>query len=503
MPTLDHSAALPSAALTAEPVAAPASPRLVARFGRRDSAGQLWLHTLTDGADGYQERIEGLQSPMPSMAGEHPSAVWYEREIQDQFGIEVSGLPDARPLLFHENWPEGIHPLRDGWSALARPAESAGPAPALPRLRPEYPFLRVEGNGVCEVGVGPIHAGIIEPGHFRFSVMGDSVLHLELRHFYTHRGAETLFERLSPQQAILMAESISGDHCFSHALACCEAMESLAGIEAPPRAQLIRLLGLELERLWFHVGDVGALAGDVGYGAAASWCSRVREALLRASMAAVGTRFWRGINCPGGIRQDIEDEALRGLGAEVQRMHQEFAEMARILLETPSVETRFDDCGVLPAAVARDLAVVGPVARASGVQGDVRHDHPSGAYQQINPDVPVFASGDVMARVRVRIAEAAESATLIRRALAALRAGPVQAPLPEGLEGSRLAAVESPRGELIYRIWMEQGRVTRCYLRDPSFQNWPALPHAVIGGVIADFPLINKSFNLSYAGCDR
>jgi len=273
----------PMDAATTEPaIAPPAAPvRLVARFGRIDAAGQLWLHTLTDGAGRYQEHVDAVQGVTASLTATHPSAAWYEREIQDQFGLEFEGLADARPLLFHESWPEGMHPLRDGWPEPPRPGADGVPAASLPRLRAEFPFLRVDGNGVCEVSVGPIHAGIIEPGHFRFSVVGDTVLHLELRHFFTHKAAETRFERLSPDRAMLIAESISGDHCLAHAVACCEAVEAIAGIEVPPRAQLIRLIGLELERMWFHVGDVGALAGDVGYLPAAAWCSRLREALLQ------------------------------------------------------------------------------------------------------------------------------------------------------------------------------------------------------------------------------
>lgn len=490
-----------AAAAPARELAPPSPVRLVARFARTGAAGEHWLHTLTEEAGAYREHCEPLADHLSSLTSAHPSAAWYEREIQDQFGPVFPDLPDPRPLFLHENWPQDFHPARVEWP-LPPPA-GAVPAPSAPRPGLPYPFLQVEGDGVCEVSVGPIHAGIIEPGHFRFSVVGDRVLHLELRHFFTFRAAETLLTGLPPAQAVPLAESISGDHCLAHAVAFCEAVEALAGVELPPRARLLRLIGLELERMWFHVGDTGALAGDVGFVAAAAACSRLREAILAASAAATGTRFWRAMVCPGGLRRDLADDDLRGLGGAVQRIHDEFAEVARALLATPSIEARYCDCGVLDPQIARDLAVVGPAGRASRHNVDVRRDHPSEAYRQIDPQIMVLDRGDVMARARMRIDEAGESATLMRRALAVLPGGAVCTPVPALLTGEGMAAVEAPRGELIYRVWVENGWITRCYVRDPSFQNWPALPFAVIGGVIADFPLINKSFNLSYAGCDR
>ncbi len=493
----------------AEAASAPALPptcaetaRFVARFVRTDTAGEHWLHTLIEQDGAYREWCDPVRDGISSLTPIHPSAAWYEREIHDQLGVAIHDLPDSRPLFLHENWPQRLHPWRDGWPLPSNRA-SALPAASLPPERETYPFLQVEGDGVCEVNVGPIHAGIIEPGHFRFSMMGDRVLHLELRHFFTFRAAETLFAGLPPAQAVIIAESISGDHCLAHAVAFCEAVEALAGVEPSPRARLLRLIGLELERMWFHIGDTGGLAGDVGFVAAAAACSRLREEVLAASAATVGTRFWRGMVCPGGMRHDFADEDLRRLGCAVQRIHDEFAAVARALLATPSLAARYCDCGVLAPLSAHELAVVGPSGRASGQDVDVRRDHPSSAYREIDPQVIVHRSGDVMARARIRIEEAAESALLIRRALAVLPAGAVCAPLPVLLTGDASAVVESPRGELIYRVWVENGLITRCYVRDPSFQNWPAVPHAVTGGIIADFPLINKSFNLSYAGCDR
>lgn len=480
----------------------PETARFVARFVRTDASGQHWLHTLVEQDGAYREQSAPVADGIASLIAVHPSAAWYEREIHDQLGVMIYGLPDLRPLFLHENWPQGVHPWRDGWPSLQQNNGTA-PAPSLPLSGAPYPFLQVEGDGVCEVSVGPIHAGIIEPGHFRFSVVGDRVLHLELQHFFTFRAAETRFAGLPPAQAVVIAESISGDHCLAHAVAFCEAVEALAGVEPPPRARLLRLIGLELERMWFHIGDTGGLAGDVGFIAAAAACSRLREEILAASAATVGTRFWRGMVCPGGMRRDLADDDLRRLGCAVQRIHEEFVEVARALLATPSLAARYCDCGVLARPIARDLAVVGPAGRASGQNVDVRRDHPSPAYREIDPKVIVLDSGDVMARARIRIEEAGESAMLMRRALAVLPGGAVCAPMPALLTGDGRAAVESPRGELIYRLWVENGLITRCYVRDPSFQNWPALPHAVIGGVIADFPLINKSFNLSYAGCDR
>jgi Ni,Fe-hydrogenase III large subunit len=449
--------------------------RLVSLFGSRDENGRH-VHYVVD-VDNREYRVLTVSGdgPIPSVTPITAAAAWYERELHEEYGVELQGHPDLRPLL-HHNQADGT-PV-------------------------DYSFLQVRGEGVCEVAVGPVHAGIIEPGHFRFSVVGDTVLHLELRHFYTHKGTEKLFEGTPVANGTIIAESVSGDHCFSHAVAYCQAVENAFSIAVPARAQVLRLVGLELERMMAHIADVGALAGDVGFSVPTAYTARIKELLLQASTRFFGTRCWRGIAVPGGVRCDLSSEQAMELSAIVRDAARDFAELAQIVLNTPSVQNRFETTGMLKREIARDLAVVGPVARASGIKLDVRRQHPYGAYSGLAVECPRYQYGDVLARARIRIDEAAISAWLLSKVLENLPAGPVSTALPDGT-GEGYSAVESPRGELLYWLRVVEGRITRCHIKSPSFQNWPALPQAMPGNIIADFPLINKSFNLSYSGCDR
>jgi Ni,Fe-hydrogenase III large subunit len=465
--------------------------RLVSIFGSTDDNHVRYVHYLIE-VDGREYRMlsSPVTGPIPSATPIVPAAAWYERELHDQYGIECEGHPDPRPLLFHENWPENVHPMIDDASHV-------------PWAEGQYHFLKVHGGGVCEVPVGPIHAGIIEPGHFRFSVVGDTVLYLELRHFYTHKGTEKLFENTAVMDGVMIAESVSGDNCFSHAVAYCQAIENAFAISVPPRAQAIRLIGLELERMLAHIADVGALCGDVGFMVPAAYTARIKETLLQASARFFGTRFWRGISVPGGVTRDLSGAEAGEFGRIVTTAARDFAQMARLILHTSSVQNRFESTGILTAEIAKQLAVVGPAARASGIRLDVRRDHPSGRYRDVQVDVPQYKHGDVLARARIRIDETAISTQLINETLKELPAGSVLVPVPLSGSADALSAVESPRGELLYWVRIRDGKITRCHIKSPSFQNWPALPLAMPGNIIADFPLINKSFNLSYSGCDR
>jgi Ni,Fe-hydrogenase III large subunit/Ni,Fe-hydrogenase III component G len=463
--------------------------RLVSIFGTLDPDGRRRAHYIVDvGEQEYRILDRAVDGPVPSATAVTPAAAWYERELADQFGVEFTGHPDPRPLLFHENWPDGVHPMIQACENV-------------PVVKREYRFLKVQGDGVCEVPVGPVHAGIIEPGHFRFSVVGDTILHLELRHFYTHKGTEKLFVGTPVQSGSLLAESVSGDNCFAHAVAYCQAIEGALGVEVPRRAQALRLVGLELERMVAHVADVGALCGDVGFTVPAPYTARLKESLLRASTDFASTRFWRGIATPGGIR--MADGDPRALAAAIRDAAADFAALAYMILDTPSVQDRFETTGILKREIARDLAVVGPAARASSIRMDVRRDHPYGFYRDFPIEVPHFHYGDVLARSRVRIDEVAVSARILADVLDALPTGPLAAAVPAARSGEGWSAVESPRGELLYWVRVDAGRVARCHIKSPSFQNWPALPLTMPGNIIADFPLINKSFNLSYSGCDR
>lgn len=442
--------------------------RLVSIFA---SPGYVLTVSYVIETEGREYRVlqVPVTGPVQSVTPLKPAAAWYERELHEQYGIEIVGHPDLRPLVACD----------------------------------AYPFLQVQGEGVCEVPVGPVHAGIIEPGHFRFSVVGDTVLHLELHHFYTHKGTERLFEGTPVTNATILAESVSGDNCFAHAVAYCQAVENALGIPVPERANALRLVGLELERILAHVADVGALCGDVGFTVPAVYTASIKERLLQVSTRVVGTRCWRGIAVPGGVRRDIDDAGTQELTNAVQSAAQDFAELARMVLDTPSVQNRFESTGILKRKTARDLGVVGPVARASGLKLDVRRDHPYGAYRGLALEVPHYHYGDVLARARVRVDEAAISARLVCDTLQRLPANDLVSRASVEGSGHGFSAVESPRGELLYHVRVAHGTIARCHIKSPSFQNWPALPLAMPGNIIADFPLINKSFNLSYSGCDR
>ncbi|HEX7285886.1 MAG TPA: NADH-quinone oxidoreductase subunit C [Candidatus Angelobacter sp.] len=451
----------------------PSRVRLVSIFGSQSDNGGT-LHYLADvPGEGYREFQCPVSGPVPSLTAICPAAAWHEREVHEQFGVEFQGHPALLPLARHSQDADD------------------------PR------FLKVQGKGVCEVPVGPVHAGIIEPGHFRFSVIGDTVLHLQLQLFYTHKGTEKLFCGALAAEATPLAESVSGDNCFAHAVAYCRAVEEIFQVAVPARAEAVRLVGLELERLLAHIGDFGALCNDVAFTVPAAYCARIKEDLLQASTRSMGTRYWRGIAVPGGVQREPSSAGARDLRDSIRAAAADFFAIADQALNTPSAQDRFEGAGVLTPAAASDLAVVGPAARASAISFDVRRDHPYGAYKALRFDVPTLHYGDVMARARIRVEEARASVRLILDCLKDLSEGPIRASLTGTPSGAAHAAVESPRGELLYWLKLEEGRIQRCHVRSPSFQNWPALPLAVTGNIIADFPLINKSFNLSYSGCDR
>ena len=423
------------------------------------------------------------------------AAQWYEREIRDMFGLIPKGHPDLRRLVRHEHWPKGTHPLRKefSWDTI------------LDRAQGEYAFRRIEGEGVFEVPVGPIHAGIIEPGHFRFSVAGEPIMQLEVRHFWKHRGIEKLFEQAQLRTGVALAERVSGDTTIGHSLAYCQAVETLLGITVPDRARYLRSLLLELERLHNHLGDVGAICNDTAYALAHAHCSRLKERVMQLNDRLSGSRFLRGMNQVGGVTRDLTDEQLADTVTEVGRIEPDFSEIERILFANASLTDRLETTGVLTERIAMDHGVVGVVGRASGIDGDIRRDHPFAAYEKLSFKVPLYRYGDVRARMRVRLDEIHESIRLIRDIRAQILEGPILAePTAAPKPGEwALSAIEGWRGEILYIVMAGQdGQIHRCKVRDPSFVNWPAIQWAVTGNIVPDFPLINKSFNLSYAGND-
>ncbi|MCP9473583.1 MAG: NADH-quinone oxidoreductase subunit C [Nitrospira sp.] len=445
--------------------------------------------------------LEGDDRLFPSITPHLHAAQWYEREIRDMFGLIPTGHPDLRRLVRHEQWPKGTHPLqkRFPWDKV------------LDRQQGEYSFLHIEGEGVFEVPVGPIHAGIIEPGHFRFSVAGEPIMQLELRHFWKHRGVEKLFEQRTLMDAVPLAERVSGDTTVGHSLAYCQAVETLMGLEVPRRGRFLRSLFLELERLHNHLGDVGAICNDTAYSLPHAHCGRLKEQVMQLNDRLSGSRFLRGVNRVGGVTIDLTPNHLTDIPKELGRLEQDFSELESIIAANSSLIDRLETTGVLTARTARDHAAVGVVGRASGLDYDLRRDRPFAAYDELAVKVATYHYGDVRARMRVRMDEIHESIRLVAQLCATMPAGSIAA--EPGLDSKvpktpkagewALSAVEGWRGEILYMVMAgENGTIHRCKVRDPSFVNWPAIQWAVVGNIIPDFPLINKSFNLSYAGND-
>ncbi|MGK2882187.1 MAG: nickel-dependent hydrogenase large subunit [Mycobacterium sp.] len=410
----------------------------------------------------------------------------FEREMMDLYGIELIAHPRPRRLVRHAHWSRDWHPMRAG----------AGPAPDFAATG-SFPFLTVDGDGVYEIPVGPVHAGLIEPGHFRFSVVGETVLRLKIRLWFTHRGIEKLFEGRAALDATAIAERISGDTSAGHALAHSLAIEDALGIAVPAEVHWLRALLIELERLYNHAADLGALANDVGFALANAHAQRIREQLLRINQAVTGHRLLRGAIRPGGVRLI----ALPDTG-ELEAIAADLAEVADLTLANSGIYDRFAGTSVLGTEQARELGCLGYVARASGVATDARLDHPTVAL----PVVAVSATdGDVLARYTVRRDEFAASIALARHLIdtADVRLDYIAAPPLPNAAVSGVGIVEGWRGTIAHRVELDDaGAISRSKIVDPSWFNWPALPVAMENTIVPDFPLTNKSFNQSYAGND-
>jgi Ni,Fe-hydrogenase III large subunit/Ni,Fe-hydrogenase III component G len=415
----------------------------------------------------------------------------FEREIHDLFGIPAEGHPDPRPLVRHGFWPTDFFPLRKDASA--------------PDFRDDgrpFPFQQVGGEGVYEIPVGPVHAGIIEPGHFRFSVLGETIIDMKARLYFTHEGTEKLFEGRTPEEGLELAERISGDTSVGHTLAYCQALEAAAGVEPPPRARYLRVLLLELERLYNHLGDFGAIANDTGFAVAHSHCFRIWERSLRLNRRLTGSRLLRGSLLPGGVRFDLTPGL--DVAGEVGSALRDFDEIVEISLNNSLLLDRLEGTGRLTTETARDHGALGFVARASGMDVDVRRDHPFAAYRELTFRVPVFDSGDVKARTLVRVEEARESARLVRQVVDKLPAGPLTAELaPLPAFEPAFGMVEGWRGKIVHWVSAErESKLERVKILDPSFLNWRPLSYALLKNIVPDFPLCNRSFNQSYSGND-
>jgi len=430
----------------------------------------------------------------PGIADLFPAAERMQRAAADLTGIAARG-GDTRRWLRHAAWPADYLPLAPGVTA---------PPAAAQTIADDYSFVRVSGDGVHEVPVGPVHAGIIEPGHFRFSIVGEKVLRLEERLGYVHKGIEQRFTTLPLLEGHRLAARISGDSAVAFAWAYVQALEGMAGMTPPPRAAWLRALAVEGERIANHLGDLGALGNDAGFAFGLIQFSRLKELWLRACEAAFGQRYLLDYVVPGGVARDLsagESAALADCALDVAR---EARLIRSIYDEHAGVRDRFAGTGVVTPSLARQLGMVGLAARASGLPHDLRVDAPAEPYAALGVRAVCHEEGDVAARVAVRFDELEESARLIAQLAADLPAGAHRKDVGAPAAGATgLGAIEGWRGPVLVALTAgDNATIARCHPHDPSWQNWPLLEHAVIGNIVPDFPLINKSFNLSYSGQD-
>jgi len=425
----------------------------------------------------------------PSVARTHPPALRLEATVRDLFGLQAEGTPEPRPWLDHGRW--GVsHPL------------GATPGPAQTRA---YAFLPVEGESLHEIPVGPVHAGIIEPGHFRFTANGETVVRLEERLGYVHKGIEGLMAGAEIGHAARLAGRVSGDSTVAYALAFARAVEAALQIEAPPRAAWLRALMAELERLANHFGDIGAICNDAAFALMHTHCGVLRERVLRAADLCFGHRLMRDVVMPGGVGRDLASEGIAALRALIVEIRRRFPALVELYDNTASLQDRTVATGVLKPDLARQYACGGYVGRASAQAFDARRACAYSPYDQLRFDVPVLDAGDVNARVWIRIREVEQSLSLVQQILDRLPAGNIAGELAAATGTTRegAALVEGFRGDIL--VWLRlggDGRIERCHLRDPSWFQWPLLEAAVEGNIVADFPLCNKSFNCSYSGHD-
>jgi Ni,Fe-hydrogenase III large subunit len=469
-----------------------AGERLGALFGHALSSERVALVGVLadDDAGTLSVCTTEVGQTYPALTPDCSQAHWFEREIAEQWGVRPKGHPWLKPIRFDSNGHPrpALHDNGNGGRPLVGVTD----------------FFRIRGAEVHEVAVGPVHAGIIEPGHFRFLCHGEHVLHLEISLGYQHRGVERALVGGPHKRTVHYMETLAGDTSVAHATAYCEAVETLAGCQVPARAQVLRGVALELERLANHTGDLGALAGDVAYLPTAAYCGRIRGDFLNMTALLCGSRFGRGFVRPGGVRFDVDARRVGDLRERLEHAIVDVTEAVALLWETPSVQARFENTGVLSRDLCSALGLVGPVARACAIERDIRRDFATGIYRFAHVPVSTWHSGDVFARAYVRWLEIQRSLDFLRDQLDCLPDGPTRAALPPLPENQLVVSlVEGWRGEVCHvGITGEHGRFARYKIVDPSFRNWMGLAMAMRGQEISDFPLCNKSFNLSYCGHD-
>jgi Ni,Fe-hydrogenase III large subunit len=449
------------------------------------------VHMAIMDGDTFEIAIVSLDCPdrsFPSVGKHHPPALRLERTINDLFGLSAEGLPDTRPWLDHDRWGV-LFPLGDRIEGLAE-------------ISP-YPFLPTEGDGLHQIAVGPVHAGIIEPGHFRFTASGETVVRLEQRLGYTHKGIEGLMTGASLERAVQLAGRVSGDSTVAYAYAFSRAAEAALELVVPDRAIWLRALLAELERLANHLGDIGGICNDASFALMHAHCSVLRENVLRASNAAFGHRLMRDIIVPGGVTHDIDGAGAELIQATLDNIRLHFPALVELYDNTASLQDRTVDTGVLKPAMARQYNAGGYIGRASGRAFDTRRTLAYPPYDSLRFNVPTMSEGDVNARVWIRVREVEQSLLLVDQILGGLPPGATATPAGDRREAREgMAIVEGFRGDILVWLRLRDGLVERCHLRDPSWFQWPLLEAVIENNIVADFPLCNKSFNCSYSGQD-
>jgi len=473
--------------------------RWVAGFGE-DTGTDIVVNTCFERAGAYLLARTALKYAAPLLASHapfFPGADRPERHIRDMFGVTFDGHPDSRRWTRHQAWSDDEYPLRKDFPVGGY---RNSPAPA----DHQYPFLSALGSGVYEIPVGPIHAGTIEPGHFRFLAVGETVLNLEERLGYVHKGIEKIAQGRDADGLARLAARVSGDSTVAHAWATCMAMERAAGVAAPARALWLRAIMAERERIANHLGDIGAILNDVAFTFGFYQFMRLREQWLRMSRDIFGHRFMMDRTVPGGVAVDVDERAISAMRDQILTVRQQFDKLITIVTDLPSVEDRLLTTGVLTPEYARALGCLGYVGRASDVAFDVRHDAPYPPYDRLTVSVPVYHYGDVAARMRVRVEECRVSFQLIEQLLNTLPTGSIRAAWRAPTAAAEgLGLVEGWRGEIFAYVRFDaHGRIARYFPRDPSVCNWPALEHLIHDNIVPDFPVCNKSVNGSYSGND-
>ncbi len=474
--------------------------RLITLWASQKRAGKFVVSAVYEMQDGQllwlDLALAKASENYPDISTFFPAAIRMQRAVKDLLGLVAEGTADDRSLLNHGAWPDRYYPLRKEFDG-----EETSNWPQVD----DFQFVQVSGEGVHEIAVGPVHAGIIEPGHFRFSVVGEKTLRLEERLGYAHKGLDKAFERFTAQDGYKLAGRMSGDSTVAYSWSYCMGLESIRKCQVPKRAVWLRGVALERERVGNHLGDLGAIGNDAGFAFGLSQFMRLREDWLRVNKQIFSHRLMMDYICPGGVERNVSVEGLAQILAQCRALEKEVRLLQEIYDDHSGLQDRFLTTGTVSNELATTLGLTGLAGRASGIARDVRTSSPSAPYTEISVNISVRMTGDVSARVDVRFDEIYESLRLIKSLVENLPEGEIFSDsIMRGPDGSGAGWVEGWRGGIFSALTIgANGKIVRCHIHDPSWQNWPVIEYAVIGDIIPDFPLINKSFNLSYSGHDR